>query len=154
MERSFFRTENNVTYRTEKNGVPNPDSIYLLNRTKAHINITKFTVILSSKERLECHKPECNIFEPTRIQMPKFKEVAGLWEKPVIKFKNFERKFKAPVVIYADFETFVKPTGNIHDNSESNDVLQGFLFRWKPEHKQNPNHKDSLFLFNLFFLFL
>ena len=77
----------------------------------------------SSKERLECHKPECNIFEPTRIQMPKFKEVAGLWEKPVIKFKNFERKFKAPVVIYADFETFVKPTGNIHDDSESNTKL-------------------------------
>ena len=24
MERSFFRMEKNVTYRTEKNGVPNP----------------------------------------------------------------------------------------------------------------------------------
>ena len=29
---------------------------------------------------------------------------------------------------------------------------QGFLFRWKPEHKQKPNHKDSLLPFDLFSL--
>ena len=31
-ERSFFRMEKNVTYRTEKNGVPNPaDSAWYMN---------------------------------------------------------------------------------------------------------------------------
>jgi hypothetical protein len=73
----------------------------------------------SRRERLECHKPDCDIFEPTKIDLPKIiNDVIH-----TIKFGNFTLKFKAPVVIYADFETFVKPTGNIHDNSQSNTTL-------------------------------
>ena len=34
-ERSFFRMEKNVTYRTEKNGVPNPDFLFPMIRWRA-----------------------------------------------------------------------------------------------------------------------
>ena len=34
-------------------------------------------------------------------------------------FRNHARKFKQPAVIYADFETFIKPTGNIHNDKIS-----------------------------------
>ena len=39
MERSFFRTEKNVTYRTKKNGVPNPAIEQLLGLVSTNLNI-------------------------------------------------------------------------------------------------------------------
>ena len=60
------------------------------------------------------------MFEPTKTELPKMiKCDDGTWKKPTITFKNHARKFKAPVAIYADFETFVKKTRNVHDDTKS-----------------------------------
>ena len=43
----------------------------------------------------------CENFEPQKLKLPSGK-------KPFISFKNYNNKFKAPVTIYADFETYIK----------------------------------------------
>ncbi len=40
-------------------------------------------------------------------------------ENPVIRCKHQTRKFKAPVVIYADFEAICKKIEHQHDNKKS-----------------------------------
>ena len=73
----------------------------------------------SSKLRVEKHKTDgCDFFEPTQIQMPVIDSETQ--KIPEIEFKHFERKFKAPVVIYADFETLVvKSDSAKHDETKS-----------------------------------
>ena len=78
------------------------------------------------KSNLEKHKTNgCDLFEPTRIELPKSTKVGDKWIKPLIKFKNFNRAFKAPVVIYADFETLNIKTGNKHNDKKSSTTLIG-----------------------------
>ena len=49
------------------------------------------------------------MFEPIRTEMPdKIKNEKGEIVNPVIQFKDNYKKFKAPVAIYADFETFIQ----------------------------------------------
>jgi|GEM_PF-1267341 len=71
----------------------------------------------SSAKLLENHRVNgCDLFEPCKTVMP-MKDKDG--NMPTIQFKNHVRKFKQPVVIYADFETLIKPTGNEHDDTTS-----------------------------------
>jgi hypothetical protein len=41
---------------------------------------------------------------------------------PKTQFKNYDKLLKAPVVIYADFETLIMPTNNIHNYSDNNTI--------------------------------
>ena len=73
-----------------------------------HVHSTSYFCInciqpFSSQEQLNKHKEMgCENFEPQKIKLPSGK-------KPFISFKNYNNKFKAPVTIYADFETYIKP---------------------------------------------
>jgi hypothetical protein len=58
----------------------------------------------------------CDLFEPCKTVMPEIDKNGNI---PTIQFKNHTRKFKAPVVIYADFETLIQPFSNIHNYSKS-----------------------------------
>jgi hypothetical protein len=98
-----------------------------------HINEKSFTCCnclhgFKLKSNLEKHKTNgCDLFEPTRVELPKNTKVGDEWIKPSIKFKNFNRAFKAPVVIYADFETLNVKTGNKHNDTKSSTTLIGEL---------------------------
>ena len=87
------------------------------NRFICHNCLHGFT----TQELLNNHKTMgCDLFEPCRTVLPEpIENEDGSLSNPVIKFKNTTRKFKAPVVIYADFETLIEGTGNIHDCSKS-----------------------------------
>ena len=67
---------------------------------------------------LKTHRENgCDLFEPVKIELPKTSE-EGV--KPAITFDQHERKFKSPVVIYADFETLVcKTVVDAHDDTKS-----------------------------------
>lgn len=70
----------------------------------------------SSKERLDKHRKNgCDLFKPVATKMPQL--IDG--KTPVIKFKNHKRKFKSPVVIYADFETLCSKIEHQHDTTKS-----------------------------------
>jgi ssDNA-binding Zn-finger/Zn-ribbon topoisomerase 1 len=70
----------------------------------------------TTQELLNNHKTMgCDLFEPCRTVLPDpIKNDDGSFSNPTIQFKNNTRKFKAPVVIYADFETLIKKTGEEH----------------------------------------
>ena len=71
----------------------------------------------SSKLRLDNHRTNgCDMFEPTKTELPKMIKTEEGWETPTITFNRHTRKFKAPVVIYADFETLIEKYQNIHHN--------------------------------------
>ena len=55
-------------------------------------------------EKLECHKEYCSEKESVKIIMPP--------PDTYLKFKNFIHSEKAPFVIYADFESLIKPLDN------------------------------------------
>jgi hypothetical protein len=71
-----------------------------------------------SKSGLTSHRENgCDMFEPVKIEMPKV-SVEGT--KPSIEFNQYDRKFKCPVAIYADFETLVsKSSVKEHNSSNS-----------------------------------
>jgi hypothetical protein len=74
----------------------------------------------SSQERLTKHRTNgCDMFEPTKTELPKMIKTEDGWEKPCITFKHHTRKFKAPVVIYADFETLIVQSNKKHDDTKS-----------------------------------
>ena len=54
---------------------------------------------LKTEESLERHISYCENLDAQRVQLPKFGN---------IKFTHYEKMLKAPFVVYADFETFVK----------------------------------------------
>ena len=79
----------------------------------------------STKERLKKHRiGGCDMFKPVKTVYPKMiHNEDGTWSKPIIQFKNFNKSIKAPVVIYADFETFVQKTNTKHDDTKSSTSL-------------------------------
>lgn len=77
----------------------------------------------SSHLRLDNHrKGGCDLFEPQKTQLPTLRrdDASGVETIPTIKFNHHTRKFKAPVVIYADFETICQKIEHNHDSSKSN----------------------------------
>ena len=90
-----------------------------------HITHTSFACqnclhCFSAKGLLEKHRNNgCDLFEPTKSELPKMiKNEDGTFSKPTIEFNQHVRKFKAPVVIYGDFETLIKK----HDTAEKNPI--------------------------------
>lgn len=75
----------------------------------------------SSQELLLKHRTNgCDLFEPTRTVLPQpIKTENGGSFQPTIRFQNYTRKFKAPVVVYADFETIIEPIDVEHNNNVS-----------------------------------
>jgi hypothetical protein len=61
--------------------------------------------------KLHIHKTNCKSNAPLRIQLPS--------KQPFIKFENVGRQLRVPIVIYADFESILKP---IDGNNPSPDV--------------------------------
>ena len=77
----------------------------------------------STKERRKIHIDNgCDYFEPVKTIMPNAKT-----DDLHIHFKNHNRRFKAPVVIYADFETFIEKNTNLHNDSQSSTTHQSNL---------------------------
>jgi hypothetical protein len=91
-----------------------------------HHNKNKYTCVnclhgFSTEERLKKHREGgCDIFEPVKTIMPTWKKTDdGEFIKPTIQFQHHNRKFNAPVTIYADFETLINKYSNPHNESTS-----------------------------------
>ena len=90
-----------------------------------HIHMSSFACqnclhCFSSQSRLDNHRTNgCDMFDPTKTELPKMIKTEEGWKAPTIQFKHHTRKFKAPVVIYADFETLIQKTDNKHDDTKS-----------------------------------
>ena len=70
-----------------------------------------FTSFYSTEEILKCHIKDCfKINNKQRIIMPKKGEY--------VKFKNYERKIKSPIIIDAGFESILVPEDNRTQNPE------------------------------------
>ena len=60
------------------------------------------------------------MFEPIRTELPvRIKNNEGEYVNPVIEFKDYHKKLKAPVVMYGDFETLIQNNNSIHDDKKS-----------------------------------
>jgi hypothetical protein len=55
----------------------------------------------SAQVKVHTHKIYCNSYAPLRIELPS--------NQPFIKFEKVERQLRVPIVIYADFESILKP---------------------------------------------
>ena len=55
-----------------------------------------------SEDKLKLHQEYCNNHEAVKIDLPKPGTMLG--------FKNYNRSMRHPFVVYADFESFIKPT--------------------------------------------
>jgi hypothetical protein len=91
-----------------------------------HTHKEKYTCVnclhgFSTAERLKKHRDGgCDIFEPVKTIMPEIKKTKnGELIKPTIRFEHHSRKVKAPVAIYADFETLIQKYSNPHNESKS-----------------------------------
>ncbi|KAF2898595.1 hypothetical protein ILUMI_07580 [Ignelater luminosus] len=56
-----------------------------------------------SEDKLQKHEVDCSEINECRVQMP-YKE-----EDKTIKFKNLSHALRVPFIIYADFESLLKP---------------------------------------------
>ena len=54
-----------------------------------------------SEDKLKQHQEYCNNYEAVKIDLPKPESMMG--------FKNYNRSMRHPFVVYADFESFIKP---------------------------------------------
>lgn len=87
------------------------------NENNVHVSRDKHTCQnclhqFSSRALLLKHRISgCDLFEPTRTELPKMVKLDdGTFVNPCIEFMNFNKRFKAPVVIYADFEALIQKT--------------------------------------------
>ena len=62
------------------------------------------------QKALNKHKEYCNEYEAVKIQLPKI--------GTVLEFKNYHRMEKVPFLVYADFESFIKPLDTYELNPE------------------------------------
>ena len=69
-------------------------------KRKQHFCLKCFTSFWC-QEALNKHLEYCSNHKAVRIKMPD--------KGTLLKFKNFERSEKVPFIIYADFESFIKP---------------------------------------------
>ncbi|XP_022810632.1 uncharacterized protein LOC111347672 [Stylophora pistillata] len=63
---------------------------------------------LGSQRVLDTHSELCQNHEAVRDKMPK--------EGPCLSFKNFQKQMNMPFVIYADFESLIKPLDTVQAN--------------------------------------
>ena len=57
------------------------------------------------------HQEYCNEYEAVKIELPK----KGM----MLKYKNYYKSEKVPSIVYADFESYIKPLQSYEPNPES-----------------------------------
>ena len=68
------------------------------------------------KKSLSRHQAYCNEYEAVKIELP----VKGT----MLKYKNYHRSEKVPFIVYADFESYIKPVQSCDTNPESSYTKQ------------------------------
>ena len=68
------------------------------------------------QEALDKHKEYCNEYEGVKIELPK--------KGTMLEFKNYHRLEKVPFLVYADFESFIKPLDTCDLNPEDSYTKQ------------------------------
>ena len=66
--------------------------------------------LFSKLEALNKHKDYCGQYEAVKIDMPE--------KGTMLKFKNYQRSEKVPFIVYADFESYIKPLHSCDPNPE------------------------------------
>ena len=69
-----------------------------------------------SKESLSKHLEYCNEHEAVKIEMPK--------EGSILSFTNLNRSMRVPFIVYADFESFIKPIDTCNSTPEESYTKQ------------------------------
>ena len=69
-----------------------------------------------SQEKLATHKEYCGAHEAVKIEMPK--------EGSTISFKHLYKSMRVPFIVYADFESFIKPIDTCNPNPENSYTKQ------------------------------
>ena len=70
----------------------------------------------TSKEALTTHNEYCSQHEAQKIVMPE--------PGTILKFENYDRSMRVPFVIYADFESFIKPIDTCQPDSSGSYTKQ------------------------------
>ena len=68
------------------------------------------------QESLNKHQEYCNEYEAVKIEL--------LEEGTMLKYKNYHRSEKVPFIVYADFESYIKPLQSCEPNPESSYTKQ------------------------------
>ena len=63
------------------------------------------------EKSLSRHQEYCNVYKAVKTELPK--------KGTMLKFKNYHRSEKVPFIIYADFESYIKPIQSCDPNPES-----------------------------------
>ena len=69
-----------------------------------------------TQERLDMHKEYCSANEAVNIEMPE--------EGTTLSFKNYNRSTRTPFIVYADFESFIKPIDTCGPNPKNSYTKQ------------------------------
>ena len=69
-----------------------------------------------SQESLDKHLEYCSAHEAVKIEMP--------GEGTTLSFKNYNRSMRVPFIVYADFESFIKPIDTCEPNPENSYTKQ------------------------------
>ena len=70
----------------------------------------------TTQEKLATHKEYCSAHEAVKIEMPE--------KGTTLKFKNYNRSMRVPFIVYADFESFIKPIDTCEPNPENSYTKQ------------------------------
>ena len=70
----------------------------------------------TTQEKLATHKEYCSAHEAVKIEMP--------GEGTTLSFKNYNRSMRVPFIVYADFESFIKPIDNCGPNPKNSYTKQ------------------------------
>ena len=70
----------------------------------------------TTQEKLATHKEYCSAHEAVNIEMP--------GEGTTLSFKNYNRSMRVPFIVYADFESFIKPIDTCGPNPENSYTKQ------------------------------
>ena len=69
-----------------------------------------------SQESLDKHLEYCSTHEAVKTEMP--------GEGTILSFKNYNRSMRVPFIVYADFESFIKPIDTCEPNPENSYTKQ------------------------------
>ena len=70
----------------------------------------------TTQEKLATHKEYCSAHEAVKIEMP--------GEGTTLSFKNYNRSMRVPFIVYADFESFIKPIDTCEPNPKNSYTKQ------------------------------
>ncbi|XP_065640589.1 uncharacterized protein LOC136073148 [Hydra vulgaris] len=97
----------------EKNRQHQIDLLLISNDETNHYCLIKR---FCTKESLSKHKLYCDTHDSVRIELPK--------PNTMIKFNHFKKTMRVPFVVYADFESIIKPINTCEPNSDSSYTKQ------------------------------